>query len=62
MSTQRPGLDVLIAEAKARGPMTDEELRLQRESWVRGEMGIGLDQEEEAYRRAMFEGETGRQG
>lgn len=40
--------------------MTDAEKaemhRLQKESWVRGEMGIGSDRDEAEYRRKMQEG------
>jgi len=33
--------------------MTEEEIAAQRDSWVRGEMGIGNDREEAAYRLDM---------
>ena len=36
-------------------PMTDAELADQRASWVRGEMGMGSDADEAAYRAAKGE-------
>ena len=36
-------------------PMTDAELAEQRASWVRGEMGMGSDADEAAYRAAKGE-------
>jgi hypothetical protein len=55
-SAARPGLDELIEASKRRvATMAPEEreaeLRAQRESWVRGEMGIGLDRDEAEFRR-----------
>lgn len=35
--------------------MTESELRAQRASWVRGEMGIGSDRDEAEYRRKLAE-------
>jgi hypothetical protein len=54
----RPELTKLLAESKARvATMTKDELdamyRLQRESWVRGEMGMGSDADEARYRASM---------
>lgn len=45
---KRPDLEVLIERSK-RHPMTDEELAEQRQSWVRGEMAIGLDRREQEF-------------
>jgi hypothetical protein len=42
-------IDELLEKARAH-QMTEEEIAAQRASWVRGEMGIGLDHEEAAYR------------
>lgn len=42
----RDDLQELIKLALQRGPLTEEEVRQQRESWVRGEMGMGLDRDE----------------
>lgn len=47
----RDDLEKLIEDARARGPMTDEELRAQRQSWVRGEMALGLDRDEVDWRK-----------
>ena len=56
-----PHLTALLAAAKARwDAMTPAEqeamLRAQRESWVRGELAIGNDQDEANY-RANLKGE-----
>jgi predicted Fe-S protein YdhL (DUF1289 family) len=53
-----PALKDLLAKAKARwDAMTPEEqeamLRAQRESWARGEMAIGNDADEAAYRAKL---------
>jgi hypothetical protein len=45
-------IDELLEKARAH-QMTEEEIAEQRDSWVRGEMGIGLDGEEAAYRFDM---------
>lgn len=37
-------------------PATDEEIKAQRESWVRGEMAIGSDRDEALYRQRLREG------
>lgn len=55
---ERPELEALlkksVAAFKALSPEQQEEhLRLQRESWVRGEMGMGSDRDEAEYRAAM---------
>ena len=52
-----PNLSALIQQAKAKlASMTLEErtamYEAQRQSWVRGEMGLGLDAEEHAWREA----------
>lgn len=54
-------LERLIAEAKTRyESMTPEEQaamwKAQRESWVRGEMGMGNDADETAYRERLRDG------
>lgn len=59
--TARPDLTTLLARAReAFNRLTPEqqaaEREAQRESWVRGEMGMGLDRHEEAYRRQMATG------
>lgn len=56
--TQSAELDDLLRRAKAKfDAMTpeqqDEMFRQQRESWVRGEIGIGSDANEAAYRDQM---------
>jgi hypothetical protein len=57
-------IERLIREAKAAvAAMTPEQqaamLIAQRESWVRGEMGIGNDADERAYRAAYRARATG---
>ena len=42
-------LEEMLEEAR-KHPVTEAELREQRKSWVRGEMSIGLDRDEAAYR------------
>lgn len=59
--TSRPDLTALLARAReAFNNLTPEqqaaERQAQTESWVRGEMGMGLDRHEEAYRRQMEAG------
>ena len=54
----RPTLDALLAEARARAPLTPAEIARQRASWVRGEMGMGDDADEAAYRAALVAGDT----
>lgn len=55
-------LEALIEKARewdrTATPAEKEEMRRrQRESWVRGEMGIGSDADEAEYRRRMKAGE-----
>lgn len=45
-----PELAALI-EKTSHHEMTDEEKQAQRESWVRGEMGIGTDADEERHKK-----------
>ncbi len=48
-----PKIDPTLAElldAARRHVMTPEEIEAQRQSWVRGEMAIGTDADEERYR------------
>lgn len=45
-----PELVRLIEQARNH-EMTEEERQAQRESWVRGEMGIGTDADEERYKK-----------
>lgn len=47
--TCEPGPCVLVAPRAA----TEAEMRAQCESWVRGEMAIGLDRDEAAARAAI---------
>ena len=47
-----PELDRLLDAARGH-EITEAEIRVQRASWVRGEMGIGNDRAEEAYRAKM---------
>jgi len=48
-----------LARFDALSPEDQEaELRAQRDSWVRGEMGIGLDRQEEESRRRVLESLT----
>jgi hypothetical protein len=51
-------LAALIEAARNRPPMTDAELEAQRRSWVRGEMGLGSDADEAAYREALRDGDA----
>jgi hypothetical protein len=51
-----PELAALLEEAR-RHVMSPEESEAQRQSWVRGEMAIGTDSDEELYRRELFKGE-----
>ena len=56
--TNRPDLTELLARAReAFNNLTPEqqaaEREAQRESWVRGEMGMGMDHHEAAYRQQM---------
>lgn len=56
--TTRPDLTELLARAReAFNRLTPEqqvaERQAQTESWVRGEMGMGLDRHEAEYRRQM---------
>lgn len=53
-----PKLDALLKQAKAHRPMTPEEIEAQRQSWVRGEMGMGSDADEAAYRAALESEDT----
>jgi len=53
--TDRAKLDELL-EAARNHEMTEEELKAQRESWVRGEMAIGSDADEIEYRAHIIEG------
>jgi len=53
-----PELDALLEAARAAPPMTEAELRAQRDSWVRGEMAIGLDRQEAAFRATLKEPEV----
>lgn len=57
-SKPRPKLDALLEQAKAHRPMTPEDIEAQRQSWVRGEMGMGSDADEAAYRAALEAGDT----
>ncbi|MEP3667731.1 MAG: hypothetical protein ABJN42_13485 [Roseibium sp.] len=50
-----PTLEALIKEARG-APMTEAELQEQRESWLRGEMKLGLDAQEAADRAALDAG------
>ena len=52
----RTGLEALIAEAKARGPMTEEEWAARRASFARAEVGFGTDRDEAHYRKAAASG------
>lgn len=59
--TARPDLTELLAKARdAFNRLTPQqqaaERQAQRASWVRAEMGMGLDRHEEAYRRQMEAG------
>lgn len=45
-----PELAKLLEESRNH-VMTDEERKAQRESWLRGEMGMGTDADEEEYKR-----------
>jgi hypothetical protein len=51
---KRPELDAMFAEAKD-NPPSDAELAVQRESFVRGEMGMGSDADEAEYRRRRLQ-------
>lgn len=53
-STISENLEKLLKNLR---PATEEELRAQRESWVRGEAGIGDDAEEAAWRDATARGD-----
>ena len=58
-SPQDAELSALIEESKVRvADMSDEErqamYRAQQESWVRGEMAIGLDRQEREARAALI--------
>jgi hypothetical protein len=60
-------LAALIEESKARvATMSDEEregmYRAQQESWVRGEMAIGLDRKEREARAALIAEADGKEG
>jgi hypothetical protein len=50
-------LETLIAEAKARPPMTEAEWAAQRASFARAEVGFGSDRDEAHYRRAVASGD-----
>lgn len=50
-------LETLIADAKKRPAMTEEEWAAQRASFVRGEIGMGSDRDEANYRKAMTDGD-----
>ncbi len=50
-------LERLIKAARERGPMTEAELKAQRESFVRAEVGMGSDRDEAAFRAAMDRGD-----
>lgn len=47
-------LERFIEDARRRGPMTDAERKVQRESWVRGELGIGNDRDEAETRQRVL--------
>lgn len=51
-------LEKLIARARELPPMTEVELKAQRDSWVRGEIGFGSDADESAYREALATGDA----
>ena len=52
-----PTLDSLMAASKARKPMTESELAAQKASYARGEVGMGSDRDEAAYRAAAARGD-----
>lgn len=52
-----PTLEALMAASKTREPMTDAELAAQKASFVRGEIGMGSDRDETAYRAAAARGD-----
>ena len=56
--TDRARLDDLIAAARARGPMTADEIEAQRRSYVIAEIGMGSDSDEAAYRAAHARGDA----
>lgn len=48
-----PKLERMIEDARKRPPMTDDEMREQQASFVRGQLAFGLDADEAAYRAAL---------
>lgn len=54
---KRDNLARLLAEARARGPISRAELEAQRRSYVRAEAGFGSDADERAMRDAMARGD-----
>lgn len=54
-------LEALVAASKARGPMTEAEMAAQQASWARGEVGMGSDRDEAAYRAAVQSGDKAEQ-
>ena len=53
----RMGLEALMAAQRAAKPMTDAEWAAQKASFVRGEVGMGSDRDEAAYRAALASGD-----
>lgn len=50
---ERSNLEALLEEARNRGPLTEEELQAQRESWVRGQEGLVESDREYARERGL---------
>lgn len=58
MTTSKPDLATLIADAIARGPMTPEERAAQRRGYLRAEMSFGSDKDEADRAAALVAGDT----
>lgn len=58
MSEDRRELERLLEKARNHA-LTEEEIRAQRASWVRGEMGLGTDRDEAEARAAVFKAALG---
>lgn len=50
-------LEAVVAAARFRLSMTEEEWAAQKASFVRGEIGMGSDRDEANYRKALFSGD-----
>ena len=52
-----PELDALIARARNAPPMTEAEIKAQRDSFARAELGFGSDEQEAEYAAALLRGD-----